>query len=105
MRMVRDGRESHCCSRKPVPEAPEQWQQALCLHTPPPDTVWTRRGVNEAGWRGRLHFSSLTLSRAVLSPGPWPVNQTPAPLCINTFRPQPAREAGAGELVTVSWTI
>lgn len=73
-------------------------------HTPL-DTAWTPRGVNEAGWRGRLHFSSLTLRRWVLGPGPWPVNQPRARLRINTFPPQSAREAGAGDLVTVSWTI
>lgn len=52
-----------------------------------------------------LHFSSLTLKLAVFSPGPWPVNQTPALLCVNTFHSQSAREAGAGDLVTVSWAI
>lgn len=77
---------------------------AVLAHDPL-DAVWTPRGVNEAGWRGRLHFSSLTLRWAVLSTGPWPVYQPPARLCINTFHPQSAREAGAGDLVTVSWTI
>lgn len=37
--------------------------------------------------------------RSLASPSP------PALLCINTSDPQSAREAGAGDLVTVSWTI
>lgn len=104
MEMVLEGPSPHCCSWKPVPRPLKQWQQALFVHTPL-DTVWTQRGVNEAGWRGTLHFSSLTLRRAVLGSGPGPVNQITALLCINTFHPQSAREAGAGDLVTVSWTI
>lgn len=77
---------------------------SVFAHTPL-DTVWTQRGVNEARWRGTLHFSSLTLRRAALSPGARPVNQIPVLLCINTFHSPSAREAGAGDLVTVSWTI
>lgn len=68
------------------------------------DPGWTGGVLMRLGVR-RLHFSSLTLRWAVLRPGPWPVNQTPALLCINTFHSQSAKEAGAGDLVTVSWTI
>lgn len=42
---------------------------------------------------------------SAFSPGPWPVDQTLALLCINTFHSQSAREAGAADLVTVSWAI
>lgn len=76
---------------------------AVLTHTRPSILSGPRGALMRLGGEATPFFISDTQTG---SPHPrTQANQSPALLCINTFHPQSAREAGAGDLVTVSWTI